>query len=84
MIHIDPITFTIRFFEDGDGWGDDFIGIMTIQKADTVGYCSGLHGVIPKRLHKELAKLLDDYGIDTLIGYRHGVSKVYNLKDYRD
>jgi hypothetical protein len=66
MIHIEPVVLICRKFKDGDEWGDEYEGVMTIQKIGDVGFCAGAHGEVSIRDFRELERSLKKYGISKL------------------
>ena len=66
MVHVEPIVFTIRVFAEGKGWGDEYEIVLTVQKMDDIGYCSGCHGKFSISEYRELEKKLKKYGIKKL------------------
>ena len=66
MIHIEPITFVCRKFDDDKSFGDEYEGVMVIQKLGKTGYCAGAHGTVSMKDFRALEVELKQYGIEKL------------------
>ena len=66
MVHVEPITFTVRLFLKGKVWGDPFDGVCTVQKTGSVGFVSAYHGKLNKAGTVQLLEELEQYGITEL------------------
>jgi hypothetical protein len=64
MIHIEPIVFICRRFKPEGVWGDEYDGVMTIQKVGDVAYCAGAHGKVELADFRLLKAELKKYGIN--------------------
>lgn len=67
MVHIEPIVLICRQFPDGSKWGDEYSGVMTIQKCGDKAYCCGAHGTVSMSDYRDLKKQLEAFGIKELI-----------------
>lgn len=82
MIHVEPIVFTIRFFEEGMSYDnfDPFVAVATLQKSENKAFLSGLNGTLTKKQYIHLMKKIHEMGIEELITLRHGKEHVYDVK----
>ena len=76
-VHIEPITYVARFFEDGLGYGDPYIGSMVLQICGRRAYCQAYHGKHTRSHHIELRDQLLALGVTELVTERHGKERTY-------
>jgi hypothetical protein len=65
-IHLEPIVITVRCFDKGKSWGDDYKTVLTVSKLGDIGYASGCHGEFSMSDFRELQRSLKKYGISKL------------------
>jgi len=80
MIDIEPITFTVRFFEPGCNYGDPYKAVMTVQRMGHIALCSGLNGEISRRDYDEFFRQLEEMGVSEVHWLRQGTVKVQALR----
>ena len=66
MVHVEAVFFTIRIFAEGKSWGDEYKTVLTVQKIEDVGFCSGCHGSFDMADYREVERKLKKYGIKKL------------------
>jgi hypothetical protein len=63
MIHIEPVVFICRRFKTGGKWGDEYDGVMTIQKVGNTAYCAGAIGTVELADFRALKAELKKHGV---------------------
>ncbi len=83
MIHVQPIVFTVRFYEEGKIYPDPFIAVATVQLmgAYTI-YVGAMNGKINRQNLRDMAKYFKDFGIKYVLAQRKGVVKQFPIEDY--
>lgn len=74
-LSLTPHVSQIRVYDQPDGYEKriPYIGIMTITHLnDTTVYISGAVGNFDRKAYLQVAELLKENGIDTLLYERHG------------
>lgn len=84
-IHVQPITGTVRFYEDGHSYEnkDPYIAVATVQFLDEqTCYVSALHGDVTRKMFEELIVGLMKMGVKNAITFRHEKMKIYPATKY--
>lgn len=72
MIRDEPLTSTVRFYDNDDaGLFDDFDAVCTLfwETPETV-WVKGLHGTLNMKLMRQLISYLHSKGVKTIKAYR--------------
>lgn len=62
-IHIEPVTYVLRAFEKGSGYGDEYITSLTIQRVGDTAIISGCSGQIGLSDYRDMMEELKRIGV---------------------
>lgn len=80
MVDLEPITFTVRFFEPGCAYGEPYKAVMTVQRMGHIALCSGLKGEIGRRDYDEFFRQMGEMGVTEVHWLRQGDVTVQELR----
>jgi hypothetical protein len=80
-VHLEPVTFIVRFYNDHDTYAnkDTYVCVATITKCGSKGYIQGMHGELSREHYRLLFAEVAKEGIEFLFGDRNGLERVWNV-----
>ena len=82
-IHVQPITWTVRFYPDGGGFPGPFVGVATVQAMGTYAiYVSAISGTLTRKHIREMANFFTELGYKRVIMQRKGEIKYKMIADF--
>ena len=81
MIHMEPVQFIVRAYEDKDGYltKAPYIGVMNVTVDGDRAYAFAMHGTLHARDYDDFLLLLTQMGVKKLRMNRHGTRQVIRL-----
>lgn len=82
MVHIQANTLTVRFFDDGAGWGETYRAVATVQLlSDNSAYLSGLMGEITRKDYRDLMRTLrEEHGVTDVQWHRARTEDLHEVQ----
>jgi len=81
MIHMEPVQYIVRSYEDKDGYltKAPYIGVMNVTVDGDRAYAFAMHGELTKEDYTEFMNYLRCMGVKELHMNRHGTRQVIKL-----
>lgn len=77
-LHAEPIVWHLRWFDEGDSYGDPYVAVCTVQmRGRDAAYLGGLHGRMTRQLWRAICAWMLARGVAELEVDRDGRTVTY-------